>query len=134
MYINKKKYYNFIFFITRNQHEILVDFLVVLKKFFNIITRTRFEYERDVNKISIKRILKQIYWMNAQQRIWTKYFCFDFVIEFDATFNTNVLKMFFFVNVNIININIIFSITFSFVLFKAQIIIIVFLIFLNEKI
>ena len=69
--------------------------------------------------------------MNIQQRYWIKQFCSEFVIEFDATFNINVLKMLFFVSIGITNINITFSIAFSFALFESQIAIIVFLIFLN---
>ena len=60
LHINKKKYYNFIFFTIRNQRDILISFLIVVEVYFNIIIRTRFEYKRNVNKISIKRILKQI--------------------------------------------------------------------------
>ena len=60
LHIDRKKYYNLIFFVTRNQREIILKLLVVFEEFENTITRTRYEYERNVNDVSIKRILKQI--------------------------------------------------------------------------
>ena len=60
LHINKKKYYNFILFIIYNQRDILINFLIVVKTYFEIIIRIRFEYKRNVNNVSIKRILKQI--------------------------------------------------------------------------
>ena len=112
LHINKKKYYNFIFFVIRNKRDILIDFLIVIENYENIITRTRYEYECNVDEILIKRILKQICWMNHKQRYWVKRFCSKFVIKFDAIFNINALKLFFFVNIKIININMIFLMIF----------------------
>ena len=60
LHIDRKKYYNLIPSVTRNQREIILRLLVVLEEFDDMITRTRYEYERDVNDVPIKRILKQI--------------------------------------------------------------------------
>ena len=60
LHIDRKKYYNLISFVIRNQRNIILKFFAILKKFDDIIIRIRYEYERNVNEISIKRILKQI--------------------------------------------------------------------------
>ena len=68
LHISKKKYYNLIPSTTRNARDILIGFLAVIEAYPDMITRTRFEYERDANGVPIKRILKQISWMDHQQR------------------------------------------------------------------
>ena len=60
LHIDRKKYYNFISFIICNQREIILKLLVVFEKFNDMIIRIRYEYERNVNNLFIKRILKQI--------------------------------------------------------------------------
>ena len=60
LHIDRKKYYNLISSVIRNQREIILRLLVVLEEFDDMITRTRYEYERNVNDVFIKRILKQI--------------------------------------------------------------------------
>ena len=133
LHIDRKKYYNFIFSIIRNQRDIILKLLIVLKKFDDMIIRTRYEYERDVNDVFIKRILKQISWMNNQQKKWIKRFCSNFFIEFDVIFNINVLKMLLFVNIEITNINMIFFVIFSFVLIEFEMTTTIFLIFLKNE-
>ena len=71
--------------------------------------------------------------MNIQQKKWIKRFCSNFFIEFDVIFNINVLKMLFYVNIKIININMIFFVIFSFVLIEFEIITTIFLIFLKNE-
>ena len=132
LHINKKKFYNLIPSTTRNQREILIGFLAVIETYPEMITRTRFEYEYDANGVSIKRILKQISWMDIQQRHWARRFCSEFVIEFDATFNTNKLKMLLFVSIGITNTNMTFPVAFSFALSESQIACTAFLVFLKE--
>ena len=60
LHIDRKKYYNLISFVIRNQDDIILKFFAILKKFNDIIIRIRYEYERNVNEIFIKQILKQI--------------------------------------------------------------------------
>ena len=134
LHINKKKFYNLIPSTTRNQREILIGFLAVIEAYPDMITRTRFEYENDANGVPIKRILKQISWMDTQQRHWAKRFCSEFVIEFDATFNTNKLKMLLFVSIGITNTNMTFPVAFSFALSESQIACTAFLVFLKEEV
>ena len=134
LHISRKKYYNLIPSTTRNQREILIGFLTVIEVYDDMITRTRYEYECNAEGVPIKRILKQLCWMSKQQRHWARRFCSEFVIEFDATFNTNALKMLFFVSIGITNINMTFSVAFSFALIESEIATIAFLVFLNEEV
>ena len=133
LHISKKKYYNLIPSTTRNQRDILIGFLAVVEAYPDMITRTRFEYERDANGVPIKRILKQVSWMDTQQRHWARRFCSEFVIEFDATFNTNALKMLLFVSIGITNTNMTFPVAFSFALSESQVATTAFLVFLNQE-
>ena len=133
LHIDKKKYYNLIPVTSRNQRDILIGFLTVVEAFPEMITRTRFEYELDSNGVPVKRIFKQVSWMDSQQRHWARRFCSEFFIEFDATFNTNSLKMLLFVGVGVININLTFLVAFSFAITESQIASTAFLTFLNEE-
>ena len=99
-----------------------------------MITRTRFEYELDVNGVPVKRILKQVSWMDNQQRHWARRFCSEFLIEFDATSNTNSLKMLLFVGIGVTNTNLTFPAAFSFAITESQIASTAFLTFLNEEV
>ena len=99
-----------------------------------MITRTRFEYEGDADGVPVKRILKQVSWMGNQQRHWARLFCSDFVIQFDATFNTNAMKMLLFVSIGVTNTNMTFPVAFSFALTESQVATTAFLVFLNEEV
>ena len=134
LHIDRKKYYNLIPSVTRNQREIILGLLAVLEEFDDMITRTRYEYERDANGVPIKRILKQISWMDTQQRRWARRFCSDFLIEFDATFNTNALKMLLFVSIGVTNTNMTFPVAFSFALAESEVATTAFLVFLKDEV
>ena len=130
----KKKYYNLIPSTVRSQRDVLIGFLAVVEEYPDVISRTRFEYEHDVNGVARKRILKQVSWMDTQQRHWVRCFCSEFVIQFDATFNTNSLKMVLFVSIAITNTGLTFPVAFSFALNESQIASTAFLNFLNEDV
>jgi len=52
---------------------------------------------------------------NYQQKLF-KRFISDFMMKTDAIFNINALKMLLFMTVNVINITMIFSVCFSFII------------------
>ncbi len=70
--------------------------------------------------VSIQKNIEQIFLLNKYQWKLFKRFISDFMMKTDAIFNINTLKMFFFVTVNVINMTIIFSICFSFVISKFE--------------
>ena len=72
--------------------------------------------------------------MNTQQRRWIRRFCSNFLIEFDAIFNINALKMLLFVSIEVTNINMIFPVVFSFALIESEMTTTIFLVFLKNEI
>ncbi|KAL2048394.1 hypothetical protein N7G274_000305 [Stereocaulon virgatum] len=94
LHISKKKYYNLIPSTTRADQDILLGFLQSLEALDadDLIPKCRYEYVLN-DGIPVKKILKQVYFLDTQQRRWTKRFCADFLVELDATFNTNKLKL-----------------------------------------
>ncbi len=66
--------------------------------------------------VLIQKNIEQIFLLNNYQRELFKRFISDFMMKTDAIFNINALKMLLFVTVNVINMTMIFSICFSFVI------------------
>ncbi len=64
----------------------------------------------------IQKNIEQIFLLNNYQQKLFKRFISDFMMKTDAIFNINALKMLLFMTVNVINITMIFSVCFSFII------------------
>lgn len=131
-YIKQKKYYKLIFFIIRSRSDIINDLLKCLNSSDFTIKIKYFYIFNDVD-VSVKKMLEQIFFMNKFQEELIKRFYNDFLLQMNVTFNINVLKMFFFVTVRVINIHLIFSVAFSFIMLKNEMIINFFIQCLQKK-
>ena len=70
--------------------------------------------------VSIQKNIEQIFLLNNYQRELSKRFISNFMMKTDAIFNINALKMLLFVTVNVINMTMIFSVCFSFVISEFE--------------
>ncbi len=66
--------------------------------------------------VSIQKNIEQIFLLNNYQRKLFKRFISDFMMKTDVIFNINALKMLLFMTVNVINMTMIFSVCFLFVI------------------
>ncbi len=64
----------------------------------------------------IQKNIEQIFLLNNYQQKLFKRFISDFMMKTDAIFNINALKMLLFMTVNVINMTMIFSVCFSFII------------------
>ena len=136
LHIGRKKYYNLIPSITRNDQEIMLGFLQALQELEgdDVLSRQRYEYQLNPAGAPIKKILKQVCFMDTQQRIWARRFCADFLIEIDATFDTNKLKMLLFVAIGVTNTGLTFPVAFSFAISESKMAFDEFLSFMNDEV
>lgn len=67
------------------------------------------------------KVLEQIFFLNDTQIELIERFCCDWVIEIDATFKTNILKMPLFVLVGITNTGRSFPAAFSFIMLESRV-------------
>lgn len=136
LHISKKKYYNLIPSTTRADQDILLGFLQSLEALEadDLISKCRYEYVLNDGGIPVKKILKQVCFLDTQQRRWAKRFCADFLVELDATFNTNKLKMLLFVAVGVTNTDLSFPAAFSLAISETKVAFDEFLRFMNREI
>ena len=87
-HLNKKKYYNLIPSTTRSREDVLTGLLAALDS-PNFTAKIRYSYVKDIHGMITKRILEQIVLIDDFQRSLAKRFCSDFLMENNATFNTN---------------------------------------------
>jgi len=66
--------------------------------------------------VSIQKNIEQIFLLNNYQRKLFKRFIDNFMMKTDVIFNINALKMLLFMTVNVINMTMIFSVCFLFVI------------------
>jgi len=66
--------------------------------------------------VSIQKNIEQIFLLNNYQRKLFKRFISDIMMKTDVIFNINALKMLLFMTVNVINMTMIFSVCFLFVI------------------
>ncbi len=86
----------------------------------------------DIN-ILIQKNIEQIFLLNNYQWELFKRFISNFMMKTDAIFNINALKMLLFMTINVINMTMIFSICFSFVISEFEEIFNFFIQYMHEK-
>lgn len=133
LHIDRRKYYNLIPSVTRSREDIIVGLLAALDN-DNFICRCRYSYVRDVNHVVVKRKLEQIFLMDNYQKTLAKRFVSYTLMELDATFNTNALKMLLFVAVGVTNCNKTFPAAFSYAISESEVAFNWFFTCLNEEV
>ena len=118
-HLNKKKYYNLIPSTTRSREDVLTGLLAALDS-PTFTAKVRYSYVKDMHGTITKRILEQIVLIDNFQRRLAKRFCSGFLMENDATFNTNAQKLLLFVAVGITNTNKSFPVAFSFATSESE--------------
>ncbi len=118
-HLSKKQYYNLIPSITRFKQKIITGLLQCLDNSMFIV-RIRYSYTLNDADASIQKNIEQIFLLNNYQRRLSKRFISDFMMETDAIFNINALKMLLFVTVNVTNTAMIFSACFSFAISESE--------------
>ena len=77
LHITRKKYYNLISFITRNDDDILLKFFQTLKKFDEkFISKIKYKYVLNDNETFLKKIETNNF-INRRQKKLIKRFCFN---------------------------------------------------------
>lgn len=132
-HISKKKYYRLIPSTTRSRDDIITGLLQCLDS-TEFTARVRYSYILDDAGVPVKKLLEQIFFIDKLQRDLTKRFCSDFMLQMDATFNTNALKMLLFVAVGITNTNLTFPAAFSFAISESEVAVNFFLRCLKEEV
>ncbi len=102
-------------FITWFKEKIITELLQCLDNSMFIVWIQYFYTLNDADT-SIQKNIEQIFLLNNYQRKLFKRFISDFMMKTNAIFNINTLKMLLFMTVNVINMTMIFSVCFSFVI------------------
>ena len=132
-HISKNKYYKLIPSTTRSRDDIITGLLQCLDS-TEFTARVRCSYILDDAGVPVKKLLEQIFFIDKLQRDLTKRFCSNFMLQMDATFNTNALKMLLFVAVGITNTNLTFPAAFSFAISESEVVVNFFLQCLKEEV
>jgi len=118
--LRKKKYYNLIPSTTRLTRDVILGLLSALDS-ENFLTRKRYDLIKDETGATVKRILAQIVIIDHEQKRLTKRFYSDFMMQNDATFNTNKNGLLLFMAIGITNTNYTFPAAFSFTTLELEI-------------
>jgi len=118
-HLSKKQYYNLIPSNTRSKEEIITGLLQCLDNSMSIV-RIRYSYTLNDAGAPVQKNIEQIFLLNNYQRGLSKRFISDFMMETDATVNTNALKMLLLLAVGVTNTAMTFSACFSFAIPESE--------------
>jgi hypothetical protein len=112
--INDKKYYNLIRFIDKktSQEKLTLILKTAKLKSFHVQCLKKYVVKNDVRK---HQVIEHFFICNADQIRFARRFVSDFLIQTDATFNTNHLNMSLSVLMSITNTVKTFAVTYCFV-------------------
>ena len=132
--VTKKQYYNLIPATTRSLRDVIEGLLETLTS-ENFLARKRYDIVKDeTTGATVKRILAQIVIIDKEQKRLAKRFCSEYMMQDDATFNTNKQQLLLFVAVGITNTNHTFPAAFSFATSESDIAFTFFLDVLKDEI
>lgn len=117
--IPKKKYYDLVPSTIRSREDVLQGLLKALDS-EQFTSYPRHNYVKNAAGAIQKRILQQVVIIDNNQRRLAKRFCSDFMMQNDATFNTNATKLLLFVAVGVTNTNMTFSAALSFATAESE--------------
>ncbi len=118
-HLNKKQYYNLIPSVSRSKQDVIAG---LLQCFDNPMFKIKVRYSYTLNDagVPVQKNIEQIFIVDTYSQKLTKRFISDFMMEVDATFNTNALKMLLIVAVSITNTHMSFPACYSFAISESE--------------